>query len=71
VEEEPEKLIPRTVRLPDKVWKAVGKDATRCKRTVDKQLDAILTKRYNLGNVDLDFNEQDLSPAIQATEDDS
>jgi len=50
--EEPKKA---SVILPRYLWDILEKDAKRCRRSVTKQIEAILVRVYNVeANVDLD-----------------
>jgi hypothetical protein len=53
IEEQTEKRTEKLIRLPDEVWEALTKDAARCRRSVTRQLEAILVAYYRLENVDL------------------
>lgn len=46
--------VNRNLQLPKYVWDALDKDAERCGRSGVKQLLALLTAYYGLGNVELD-----------------
>jgi len=41
------------IKLADRVWDALGADAERCRRSVTKQIEAILLVYYGLDGVDL------------------
>ena len=45
--------IPRSIRFPKNLWDAIDADATRCKRSAVKQMEAVLTAYYNLEDVEL------------------
>lgn len=47
--------VPRSIRLPRKLWKALDEDAERCKRSSVRQLEALLSKWYGLDDVDINF----------------
>lgn len=42
-----------TIRLPKEIWDAVDADATRCVRSRNGQVEAILKTYYQLDNVEL------------------
>lgn len=44
---------PRLIQLPTKLWEAIDKDAKRCRRSVVKQVEAILLSYFELEDVDL------------------
>lgn len=44
---------PRSIRLPDVFWDALADDARRCKRSSQKQLEAILATLYNIEDVEI------------------
>jgi hypothetical protein len=44
----------RLIELDEEVWVALGIDADRCRRSDQKQLEAILLVRYGLADVDVD-----------------
>lgn len=44
----------RSIRLPEYVWDALDKDSARCRRSSQKQLEAILLKFYGLEDVEID-----------------
>lgn len=46
--------IPRTIRLPAKLWNAIDRDAVRCKRSSVKQVEALLMTYYDLENTAID-----------------
>lgn len=43
----------RSIRLPERVWNALDEDAARCRRSAQKQLEAILVSFYELDDVEL------------------
>jgi hypothetical protein len=43
----------KLINLPDEVWAALQKDADRCRRSLTKQLEAMLVAFYKLDNVDI------------------
>lgn len=47
----------RSIRFPQKIWDALDVDAKRCKRSSVKQLEALLTAYYDLGNIELENNK--------------
>jgi len=53
--DEPEKEVTRSIRLPQKVWDVLESDAKRCKRSAVKQLEALLSKWYGLDDVEIQF----------------
>ncbi len=50
----------RTFRFSTKVWDALDKDAERCHRSSVKQLEAILTSYYGLGDVEINEGELEI-----------
>lgn len=44
---------PRSIRFPKTLWQALDTDAKRCKRSSVKQLEALLTTYYEIGNVEI------------------
>ncbi len=50
----------RTFRFNTKVWDALDKDAERCHRSSVKQLEAILTAYYGLGDVEINEGELEI-----------
>ena len=50
IEDAPHK---RLIELPKSIWAALDDDAKACRRSALKQLEAILTVYYRLGNVEL------------------
>jgi len=44
-----EKEKTRSIRLPESLWEAIDEDAKRCKRSALKQMEAVLSLYYNLG----------------------
>lgn len=46
--------IPRTIRLPAKLWDAVDREAVRCKRSSVKQIEAVLMTYYGLEDTAID-----------------
>lgn len=49
----------KLIRLTPEAWAAIGQDAVRCKRSLTKQLEAIISAYYELGSVDM----SDIGPA--------
>ena len=47
-------VVNRNLQLPKYIWDALDEDAERCGRSGVKQLLALLTAYYNLGNTELD-----------------
>ncbi|HYE72757.1 MAG TPA: hypothetical protein VEF04_05475 [Blastocatellia bacterium] len=66
-EEELDKEVPRSLRLPLRVWQALDMDAARCRRSANKQLEALLVTYYNLDDVEM-ANINLMAPRSQATE---
>jgi len=52
-ESDREGRITRSMDLPERVWAALRLDADMCRRSVPKQLEAILTVYYGLDDVEL------------------
>jgi len=48
----------RSIRLPENVWDALDADAARCRRSSQKQIEALLVSFYELENVEI--NKQSL-----------
>lgn len=48
----------RSIRLPEYVWDALDEDAARCRRSSQKQIEALLVSFYEIGNVEI--NKQSL-----------
>lgn len=44
----------RSIRLPEYVWDALDRDAARCRRSSQKQIEAILVTIYQVDDVELD-----------------
>ena len=61
--DEPETEVPRSIRLPQKLWDALEADAKRCKRSAVKQLEALLTKWFRLDDVEIHFDNSDIPDA--------
>ncbi len=49
----------RSIRLPEYVWDALDEDATRCRRSSQKHLEALLLTFYDMQNVEI--NKQTLA----------
>lgn len=45
--------IPRSIRFPKQLWEAIDADAERCKRSAVKQMEAVLSAYYELGDVEI------------------
>ncbi len=43
----------RSIRLPEYVWDALDRDAARCRRSSQKQIEAILVTIYQVADVEL------------------
>jgi hypothetical protein len=52
--------VPRSIRLPRRIWRALDEDARRCKRSSVRQLEALLSKWYDIDDVDINFKEHSL-----------
>ena len=48
----------RSIRLPESVWNALDADAVRCRRSSQKQIEALLVTFYELEDVEI--NKQSL-----------
>ena len=48
----------RSIRLPESVWDALDADATRCRRSSQKQIEALLVTFYEMESVEI--NKQQL-----------
>ena len=48
----------RSIRLPEYVWNALDADAVRCRRSSQKQIEALLVSFYEIGDVEI--NKQSL-----------
>lgn len=55
--DEAESEVPRSIRLPQKVWEVLDADAKRCKRSTVKQLEALLTKWYGVDDIEIHFDK--------------
>lgn len=58
----------RSIRLPLAIWEALERDAHRCKRSDNRQMEAILWEYYHLGNVelsDLEPTRKTISPHLE------
>ncbi|HEX8568200.1 MAG TPA: hypothetical protein VF648_21345 [Pyrinomonadaceae bacterium] len=44
----------RSIRFPQELWDALDRDAERCKRSSQKQLEALLMTYYEIDNVEID-----------------
>lgn len=51
----------KSIRLSEKVWEALDKDAKRCFRDSTSQLEALLTKWFKLGDVEIHFGNEEAS----------
>jgi hypothetical protein len=58
--------IPRTIRLPAKLWNAIDRDAVRCKRSSVKQVETLLTNYYKLENTEISLELLDKVRISQA-----
>ncbi len=47
----PEKA--RSIRLPETVWNALDEDAQRCRRSSQKQIEALLVTFYEMEDVEI------------------
>lgn len=45
--------VPRLIRFPAGLWQAIDADAKRCKRSAVKQMEAVLSAYYKLGDVEI------------------
>jgi hypothetical protein len=52
VVQDPDEIVPNTIRLPRKVWEAIDHEARRLFRSRNKHLEAVLTERYDLQDSD-------------------
>ncbi len=48
----------RSIRLPESVWNALDADAVRCRRSSQKQIEALLVTFYEIEDVEI--NKQSL-----------
>lgn len=48
----------RSIRLPEYLWDALDADAARCRRSSQKQIEALLVTLYGVGDVEI--NKQQL-----------
>jgi hypothetical protein len=55
--DDPESEVPRSIRLPQKLWDKLDADAKRCKRSTVKQLEALLTKWYGVDDIEIRFDK--------------
>lgn len=58
-----EESKPRTVNLPAWLWEAIEKDADRCRRSITKQVEAILVCYYD-PEANLELNRHALTEAF-------
>lgn len=49
-----EESMKRPIALPTSLWAKLEKDAARCRRTLTKQIEAIMVMYYGLDDVDMD-----------------
>lgn len=49
-----EEEIPRSIRFSRSLWEALDKDARRCRRSAQKQLEALLIVYYELEEIEID-----------------
>lgn len=54
IESEQEEGKIRSINLPSKVWAALDGDAKRCRRSSQKQLEALLIYLYDLEDIAID-----------------
>jgi hypothetical protein len=59
IEERNEEPKPRSIILPMYLWDIVGKDAERCRRSMNKHLEAILVMYYGIES-SVNINEEAL-----------
>ncbi len=43
----------RSIRLPESVWDALDADAARCRRSSQKQIEALLVTFYEMESVEI------------------
>ncbi len=55
----------RTVRLPEQYWEIIDAEARRCKRSGEKQLEALLSRVFGLGNVDIEIDENGVLASLK------
>ncbi len=64
-EEDDFELTSRTVRLPAFVWRALDEDAERCRRSANRQIEAILVRYYEL-EADVELSEPQITRTASA-----
>lgn len=64
----PDKDVARSIRFTSRLWDAIDQDAKRCKRSAQKQLEAILETYYEIADVEIDVPRLDevkyLAPVV-------
>lgn len=48
-----EGMTDKLTTLPDEIWEALSRDAIRCKRSVTKQIEAILASYFDVENIEV------------------
>ncbi len=49
-----EESMKKPIGLPNSLWAILEKDAARCRRSITKQVEAIIILHYGLDDVDMD-----------------
>lgn len=60
-----EELKPRSVVLPAYIWETLEEDAKRCRRSVTKQIEALLVRYYKL-EAGIELDEEALDSTFHA-----
>ncbi len=50
----------RSIRLPEKVWDALDADAERCRRSSQKQIEALLVTFYEIEDVEISHRRMEI-----------
>jgi hypothetical protein len=50
----------RSIRLPASVWNALDADAERCRRSSQKQIEALLVTYYEIESVEINKKSMDI-----------
>lgn len=58
----------RSIRMQKTVWDLLDQEASRCKRSSSKQLEAILTVYYGIGDIDLFADPRSLKNILDSNE---
>lgn len=58
----------RSIRLPEKVWDALDEDAARCRRSSQKQIEALLVSFYEMSDVEINKESLEILGKIMSNE---